>query len=190
MTIPEGGAAAAPSSSVDTVSIPHPNNKCERGRQTGTTLDRGSCGADDRTQSIDTTKVGGMAKAGVTLEQVRTSNAKLKTYTSGLVALFIGATSGIGKGTLTQLARFADAPIVYIVGRSESAFAPHLKELETLNPQGKFIFTETQISLIKNVDQICDEIKQKERKLDILFLSAGCPLWGGINGSPYPIRIE
>ena len=140
-------------------------------------------------KSVATTKPWSeMAKAGVTLQQVRTSNDKLKAYTSGLVALFVGATSGIGKGTLTQLARLADAPTVYIVGRSKTAFAPHLEQLETLNPQGKFVFMETQISLIKNVDHICEEIKHKERKLDMLFLSAGCPTWGGING-PLPLNL-
>ncbi|KAK9243172.1 hypothetical protein V1506DRAFT_405580 [Lipomyces tetrasporus] len=87
--------------------------------------------------------------------------------------LFVGGTSGIGKGTLRQLAKCANAPKVYIVGRSMTFAAPLLSELESLNPLGTFIFIETEISLIKNVDTVCAEKKRKERNLDLVFLSAG-----------------
>ena len=90
-----------------------------------------------------------------------------------MVALFVGATSGIGKGTLRQLAKHAKAPKVYIVGRSKSSARPQVDELEALNPQGSFIFIETEISLIRNVDAVCDEIKAKEQKVDLIVLSTG-----------------
>jgi NADP-dependent 3-hydroxy acid dehydrogenase YdfG len=121
----------------------------------------------------------------VSLKDMRISNEKLKHSDVQVVALFIGATSGIGKGTLLQLARHVPVLKVYIVGRSQRAASPQLQELEAINPDGEFIFMETEISLIKNVDRICEEIKQTEDKLDILFLSAGCPTWGGIQG-PLP----
>ncbi|KAK9318813.1 hypothetical protein V1517DRAFT_334515 [Lipomyces orientalis] len=109
----------------------------------------------------------------VNIKDVRISNSNLKTKTPGMVALFVGGTSGIGKGTLRQLAKCANAPKVYIVGRSMTSAALLLSELETLNPLGTFIFIETEISLIKNVDTVCAEIKGKEQKLDLVFLSAG-----------------
>ena len=110
----------------------------------------------------------------VSLKAVRASNTRFKEKaTPGIVALFIGGTSGIGKGTLIEFARNANAPRVYLVGRSKASTTPLLNELERLNPSGTFTFIETQISLIKNVDRVCDEINGKEEKLDILFLSTG-----------------
>jgi NADP-dependent 3-hydroxy acid dehydrogenase YdfG len=120
----------------------------------------------------------------VTLKDVRTSNEQLKHSDAHVVALFIGATSGIGKGTLLQLARHVPSLRVYIAGRSDRAASPQLQELESINPDGEFIFLETEISLIRNVDRVCEEIKHKEDKLDVIFLSAGCPVWGGIQGPP------
>ena len=121
----------------------------------------------------------------VSLKDVRASNARFKEKAiPGLVALFIGGTSGIGKGTLIQFAKNANAPIVYLVGRSKASATPLLNELESLNPNGTFTFIETQISLIKNVDRVCDEIKAKEQKLDIIFLSTGfLTLQGGRQGT-------
>ena len=110
----------------------------------------------------------------VSLKDVRASNASFKEKAiPGLVALFIGGTSGIGKGTLIQFAKNANAPTVYVVGRSKASATPLLNELEKLNPNGTFTFIETQISLIKNVDRVCEEVKAKEKKLDIIFLSTG-----------------
>ncbi|CAG8970873.1 hypothetical protein HYALB_00000852 [Hymenoscyphus albidus] len=89
----------------------------------------------------------------------------------GLVAVFIGATSGIGLGTLKQFAKQSSSPQIYIAGCSESAAASILKELESLNPKGTYVFQETEITLLKNVDKVCEEIKSKEEKVDLLFMS-------------------
>lgn len=119
----------------------------------------------------------------VSLKDVRISNSSLKEYKQpGLVALFVGATSGIGKGTLKQFAKNAYAPIVYVVGRSSSAASPQLEELRSLNPEATFNFIESEVSLIKNVDIVSDEIKSKEKKLDILFLSPGYLSFDGRQG--------
>ena len=109
----------------------------------------------------------------VNIADVRNSNSSLTEKPPGMVALFVGGTSGIGKGTLKQFSKYANAPRVYIVGRSESSATPLLKELQSLNPQGTFNFIESQISLIGNVDKVCEEIKKKERKMDLIFLSPG-----------------
>ncbi|RFU26899.1 hypothetical protein B7463_g9453, partial [Scytalidium lignicola] len=110
----------------------------------------------------------------VSLKDIRSSNAIFKsTSPSGLTAVFVGATSGIGQATVKQLAKTANAPNVYIVGRSETAAAEQLDELRSLNPKGTFNFIEAQVSLMKEVDRVCDEIKSKEKKIDILFVSPG-----------------
>ncbi|KAK9258043.1 hypothetical protein V1519DRAFT_470215 [Lipomyces tetrasporus] len=109
----------------------------------------------------------------VNIKDVRVSNSNLKAKNTGHGPLFVIGTSGIGKGTLRQFAKCANAPKVYIVDRSMTSAAPLLSELESLNPLGTFIFIETEISLIKNVDTVCAEIKGKEQNLDLVFLSAG-----------------
>jgi len=109
----------------------------------------------------------------VNIKDVRTSNDSFKATNKDLVALFVGATSGIGEGTLKQFAKNASHPKIYVVGRSKSAAIPLLDELHNLNPQAFVTFIETEISLIKNVDKVTDEINSKEHSLDLLFMSPG-----------------
>ncbi|KAK9242506.1 hypothetical protein V1506DRAFT_509377 [Lipomyces tetrasporus] len=109
----------------------------------------------------------------VSIKDVRRSNSSLTEKPSGMVAVFVGATSGIGLGTVKQFAKYSNAPKVYVVGRSKQSATPLLHELEVLNPKGIFIFVETEISLIKNVDAVCEEIKTNEQKLDLVFVSPG-----------------
>jgi NADP-dependent 3-hydroxy acid dehydrogenase YdfG len=120
----------------------------------------------------------------VNIKDVRKSNLafKLSGHTSGLVAVFVGATSGVGMGTLKQFAKYATAPKVYVIGRSKTGATPLLNELKALNPEATFAFIETEISLIKNVDLACDEIKSKEKKVDILFMSPGYLSFDGRQG--------
>lgn len=120
----------------------------------------------------------------VTIKDVRISNANFKdsNKADGQVAVFIGGTSGIGMGTLKQFAKQANSPKIYIAGRSKSAATPLLKELESLNPTGTYIFQETEISLLKNADEVCEEIKTKEEKVDLLFMSPAYITLGERNG--------
>jgi NADP-dependent 3-hydroxy acid dehydrogenase YdfG len=120
----------------------------------------------------------------VNIKAVRASNSLLKDskYGTNVVAVFVGATSGIGMGTLKQFAKLTTSPKAYIAVRSIQAATPLLKELEASNPQGTFILYETQISLMKNVDKMCDEIKQKEKKVDIVFVSPGYLSFDNRNG--------
>ncbi|MCJ1433420.1 hypothetical protein MMC27_002780 [Xylographa pallens] len=115
----------------------------------------------------------------VSIKLIRSSIASLATKAPGMVALFIGATSGTGMGTLKQLAKHANAPKVYIVGRSQRSAAPLLDELKRLNPQGTFVFLETEISLIRNVDQICREIASQEKQMDLIVMSTGYLTFAG-----------
>jgi NADP-dependent 3-hydroxy acid dehydrogenase YdfG len=121
----------------------------------------------------------------VTIKDVRESNLafKLSDHASTMVAIFMGATSGIGMGTLKQYARYAQGGKAYIVGRSKMAAQPLLDELKQSNPTGTFEFIESEISLIKNVDVVCEAIKAKENKVDILFMSPGFLAYGGRIGS-------
>lgn len=111
----------------------------------------------------------------VSLQIVQQSNARLATLPKGLVALFIGATSGIGQSALEQFAQHASAPRIYTVARPQTV-ASHEKLLSSLqeaNPDGTYNLITADVSLISEVDKVVNDIKQSETKLDLLFLSAG-----------------
>lgn len=118
----------------------------------------------------------------VDIKDVRISNAAFAASRTSLVAVFVGATSGIGLQTLQQVARTSFKPTVYILGRSRNSAAPLLRQLKASNPDATLNFIETEISLIKNVDKATDEILAKESKVDLLFLSPGGISLGGRNG--------
>lgn len=120
----------------------------------------------------------------VKISDVRKSNSEfqLSGHSKDLVAVFVGATSGIGMGTLKQFAKYSITPKVYIIGRSKKAAQPLLDELKASNKDGDFEFVETEVSLIKNVVSVCDQIKAKETKVDILFMSPGFLAFGPRQG--------
>ncbi|KAJ5825589.1 Short-chain dehydrogenase/reductase SDR [Penicillium riverlandense] len=107
----------------------------------------------------------------VSLPEVQASNAQIATsLPPGLVAVFVGATSGIGETALKEFARNARQPRVYFVGRSQDAGNRITAECRQLNPEGEFIFIKADCSLIKAVDEVCREIKDKENAINLLFL--------------------
>jgi short-subunit dehydrogenase len=111
----------------------------------------------------------------VSIKEVRASNDSFKSSpkSTNLTAVFVGATSGIGYSTLRQLAIHVSSPKIYIVGRSLSRFTPQLEELKSLNPRATFEFIEAEVSLLKDVERVCEQLKSTETKLDLLFLSTG-----------------
>lgn len=112
----------------------------------------------------------------VSLSVIRSSNSLITSaFAPGLVALFVGATSGIGEITLKKFAQYARRPRVYFVGRSQDAANRIVSECKALNPDGEYIFIKADMSLIRVVDDVCKEITAKEKLLNILFLSAGVP---------------
>ncbi|KAH6884864.1 hypothetical protein B0T10DRAFT_539774 [Thelonectria olida] len=112
----------------------------------------------------------------VSISTVKAANAQLPTILpNNLVAVFIGATSGIGLSALQQFVIATDSkqPRVYIVGRSASAAAPVIADLRQSNSSAEISFIEQDISLVGNVDKVVDEVKRHEEKLDFLFVSPG-----------------
>jgi short-subunit dehydrogenase len=108
----------------------------------------------------------------VFLEDVRSSNALIATaLPPGLVAVFVGATNGIGETTLKQFAKHARQPRVYFFGRSQEAGDRMAAECKALNADGEYMFIKADTSLIRTVDDICGDIKSKEKSVNLLFLS-------------------
>ena len=69
------------------------------------------------------------------------------------------------------LARYlADCDRIY---RNEDAANRIISELRAIQPDGQLTFIKKDLTLLKNVDEVCEEIKGKERKLNILFMTQG-----------------
>jgi NAD(P)-dependent dehydrogenase (short-subunit alcohol dehydrogenase family) len=124
----------------------------------------------------------------VSMKEVHQSNDALKNGSAGLRALFVGATAGIGASAVKQFATHAKTPTVYLAGRSQAKASPLLAELKSLNPQATFIFIEAEVSLLKGVDKVCDEILAKEQTLDLLWLSQGLLSFSG-QQSEFPFQM-
>ncbi|KKA18356.1 hypothetical protein T310_7704 [Rasamsonia emersonii CBS 393.64] len=117
----------------------------------------------------------------VSLQTVRAHNATLKELGPGLV---VGGTSGIGSSTAREFVRHTLAPRVYLVGRNETQASRIISELRALNPEGQISFVKSDVSLLRNVDAVCDEIKAKEEKVNLLVLSQGVLTTKGRDETP------
>jgi len=122
----------------------------------------------------------------VNLQDIQKSNASLQSLPppGRLIAVFAGATSGIGLHALKAFARYVPAPTAFVICRSRARSAHIIDELKTINPNGVWEFIEAEVSLIKEVDRVCEEIKTTPGvdHVDILFLSPGFLSFGEREG--------
>ncbi|KAI9828097.1 MAG: hypothetical protein M1832_003624 [Thelocarpon impressellum] len=110
----------------------------------------------------------------VSLTEVQSSNSRIDSaLPPGLVAVFVGGTRGIGEYTLRQFAKHARQARVYFVGRSQENGDRVAAECKALNPEGEYIFVKADTSLIRNVDDVCRDLKTKEKAINLLFLTTG-----------------
>lgn len=106
-----------------------------------------------------------------------------KTDISFFFPFPVGGTSGIGSSTAREFVRHTLAPRVYLVGRNETQASRIISELRALNPEGQISFVKSDVSLLRNVDAVCDEIKAKEEKVNLLVLSQGVLTTKGRDGT-------
>jgi len=112
----------------------------------------------------------------IPLNLVKASNATLlQSLPPGIVAVFVGGTSGVGEVTLKLFAKNSVRPRLYIVGRSHEAAERIIAECRIVNPEGEYTFIQKSLDLMKNWEELSNEIKSKEKALNLLFLSAGEP---------------
>ncbi|CEI41403.1 hypothetical protein FVEN_g3608 [Fusarium venenatum] len=110
----------------------------------------------------------------VSLSNIHQTNASAASkLPPGLVAVFAGATAGIGETALKAFAKHAPRPKIYFIGRSQEAGDRLQIELKDLNPEGSYVFIQKDMSLLKNADEVCRDIKSKETALNVLFMSQG-----------------
>jgi NAD(P)-dependent dehydrogenase (short-subunit alcohol dehydrogenase family) len=109
------------------------------------------------------------------LKAIEFSNQSLRDVfpTTSLVAVFIGATAGIGEYTITKLAKSAPGSRLYFVGRSEEDGVRVKAACDEANKPGSCTFIKKDVSLMKNVDEVCKEIREKEKSINLLFMTQG-----------------
>lgn len=74
----------------------------------------------------------------VALSLVQSSNTLISsTLPRNLVAVFVGATSGIGEATLKQFTKHSCQPRAYFVGRSQDAGDRIVAYCKALNSEGE-----------------------------------------------------
>jgi NAD(P)-dependent dehydrogenase (short-subunit alcohol dehydrogenase family) len=109
----------------------------------------------------------------VAISAVRAHNASLKSLLPNPVAVFVGGTSGIGLFTARELVRHTNSPRVYLIGRNATEASKIMDELRAINSASQVSFIQKDVSLLKNVDEACSEIKSKEKHVNILFMTCG-----------------
>ncbi|KAK7212721.1 hypothetical protein V2G26_019899 [Clonostachys chloroleuca] len=108
------------------------------------------------------------------LRIAKSSNAKLTTaLPKEMVAVFVGATSGIGEFALKAFAEHAKTPRIYFVGRSQEDATRIISECQKLNANGQYTFIRADVSLLNKVDEVCQEILSKETYINLLFQTQG-----------------
>ncbi|KAJ2985494.1 hypothetical protein NUW58_g5498 [Xylaria curta] len=109
----------------------------------------------------------------VDFQTMLSSNSRLSGAEGPGVALFVGATSGIGLGVLREFTRRAVNPRIYLVARNPTTAAPIADELRLLNPRAQCEIIDKNVSLIGDAEKVAEYVKAKESSLDLLFMSPG-----------------
>lgn len=89
------------------------------------------------------------------------------------MAVFVGATNGIGELTLRQFTKHTVRPRIYYIGQSPEAGDGIAADLKSVNPDGEYVFVKADLSLMSNVDAACKDIKDKENTLNHQFFAMG-----------------
>ncbi|KAH8893474.1 putative short-chain dehydrogenases/reductase [Thozetella sp. PMI_491] len=125
----------------------------------------------------------------VTLSQAQASNGRIsQDLPEGLVAVFVGGTSGIGEYALRALVKYARNPKIYIVGRAQAAADTIIADCQKVCPGGEFVFIQADISEIKKVDEVCQDIKSRESAVNLLFMTQGTLILGKTTSEGISLR--
>lgn len=63
-------------------------------------------------------------------------------------------------------------PTIYLIGRNETRANAIITELKAVNSTAQAHFVQTDLALLKNVDDVCKQINEKEGRINLLFLTA------------------
>lgn len=108
------------------------------------------------------------------LSRISAFNSKIASaFPSGLTAVFVGGTSGVGEYTLKALSKYVPRSRFYIIGRSKESADRIIRECIEQNHECCFEFINADISQLKNVDNVSRQIMAKENSINLLFQTQG-----------------
>ncbi|KAK6535363.1 hypothetical protein TWF694_001824 [Orbilia ellipsospora] len=119
----------------------------------------------------------------VSYKQVLASNALINDATVPSVAVFVGGTSGIGNLTIKALVATGASVRIYLVGRSSAKerTLAFIEAQRNINAKAEIIWIEGDVSLLAESKRVCELIKSKEPRIDLLFMSTGYTPFGPRN---------
>ena len=86
-------------------------------------------------------------------------------------------TTGIGAGMATAFAKYApkdkNAPYIILIGRSQQGADTVIAEMKKFNSAGQYEFIKGDLSLMKGVRSVADEVAGKVDKINYLCMSQG-----------------
>ncbi len=148
---------------------------------------------------------------GLSLEDILVRTQNLKKGPKGLVGVFgkysrfqdptsstkplikcskVGGTSGIGEWTFRAFVKHTNSPRAYLIGRNKAVAAKIVSEAQITNPEANIEFIPADVSLLKEVSRVVQDITRKEErvsgvgkgKVNLLVLSQSSSGLGGRNG--------
>jgi NAD(P)-dependent dehydrogenase (short-subunit alcohol dehydrogenase family) len=69
-----------------------------------------------------------------------------------------------------------------VVGRSAPAAERIISECKSLNAEGKVEFLKADVGELREVDRVCEEIKKREEKVNLLVMTQGNLNLRGMDG--------
>ncbi|KAK2601906.1 hypothetical protein QQS21_004497 [Conoideocrella luteorostrata] len=110
-----------------------------------------------------------------TSEILRSNEQIAQQHLKGRVAVFMGATAGIGQSTLNQMITMLDDSTFYVLGRNPTDIVSQLESLKlSASKRGnKIVFIESQVSCIAMIDAACDQILAAESRVHYLYTDEG-----------------
>jgi NAD(P)-dependent dehydrogenase (short-subunit alcohol dehydrogenase family) len=102
---------------------------------------------------------------------IRTLNSSRKALKPTM--LVVGGTSGIGQYTALKIAEYTSAEKIIISGRNKKAGDEIVSTLNNLTKHTNNEFVACDVTLMKNIHEFTEQIKNKIQKLNYLVLSAG-----------------
>ncbi|ETN46723.1 uncharacterized protein HMPREF1541_00912 [Cyphellophora europaea CBS 101466] len=110
----------------------------------------------------------------VSYSDVLLNNTSLADAGSGVTAVFVGATAGIGLGALRSLTHHTTAPTIYIVGRSRKSLDSLMASLQMLNSGATFhAVVAKDLTLVADAEKAAAEIIRLASRVDLLIMSPG-----------------
>jgi NAD(P)-dependent dehydrogenase (short-subunit alcohol dehydrogenase family) len=85
----------------------------------------------------------------------------------------VGGTSGIGEYTAKAFVQNSAAPHVYIVGRNAAGAERIIHECAALNADAHVEFLQADVTELREVDRVCEEIGKRENYVNLLVQSQG-----------------